>query len=391
MVDELMLRDVKNILDKIRVIKSRDDYEELLIKFGVSVNSTEEQINEAIVSNMMSDVEFTLYKKYSLYKKRMDVISFVGAVEAIGEITSSVTKFYESRSKNNQTINAIKEFIAKVDTCLGNIPKIRVGTEYGKVKGNYKRYYDAFIKSGMDRYTFVEKIERIQQSSSLIKHFSKRKLKKLQLELDNFNVDTKKRVEELHLSYISERDSYGEYLRTLMTDIFTKNSDIYQISLLSLISLEGIDIPTKTLKNGVVVVDSKKKIDVTPEELAGIAFRYFQKKDEPEFNAEMFISSFREFILHFYIQELNRLENENEVSLVGVKSQFDKQKSMVGHLLGLRKAIDVPETSQEKDEEDTFALIYSNVKNNKLDVRIRERVRNDDAESVKNSLHAAEL
>ena len=365
MVDELMLRDVKNILDKIRVIKSRDDYEELLIKFGVSVNSTEEQINEAIVSNMMSDVEFTLYKKYSLYKKRMDVISFVGAVEAIGEITSSVTKFYESRSKNNQTINAIKEFIAKVDTCLGNIPKIRVGTEYGKVKGNYKRYYDAFIKSGMDRYTFVEKIERIQQSSSLIKHFSKRKLKKLQLELDNFNVDTKKRVEELHLSYISERDSYGEYLRTLMTDIFTKNSDIYQISLLSLISLEGIDIPTKTLKNGVVVVDSKKKIDVTPEELAGIAFRYFQKKDEPEFNAEMFISSFREFILHFYIQELNRLENENEVSLVGVKTQFDKQKSMVGHLLGLRKAIDVPETSQEKDEEDTFALIYSNVKNNK--------------------------
>ena len=43
MVDELMLRDVRNILDKIKVIKSRDDYGELLIKFGVSANSTEEQ------------------------------------------------------------------------------------------------------------------------------------------------------------------------------------------------------------------------------------------------------------------------------------------------------------------------------------------------------------
>lgn len=365
MVDELMLRDVKNIIDKIRVVKSRDDFGELLIKFGVSANFTEEQINEAIVANMMSDAELTLYKKYALYKKRMDVISFVGAVEAIGEITSSVSEFYESRSKNNQTITAINELIGKVDTCLGNIPKIRVSTEYGKVKGSYKRYYDAFIKSGMDRYTFVEKIEKVQHSSALIKRFSKRKLKKLQGELDSFNIDVKKRIEELHLSYISERDSYGEYLRSLMSDIFTKNSDIYQIGLLSLISLEGINIPTKTLKNGVVVVDSKKKIEVTPEELAAKAFIYFQKKDEPEFNAEMFVSSFREFLLHYYAQELNRLENENEVSLVGVKSQFDKQKSMVCRLFGLRKAIDIPVTSQEKDEEDTFALIYSNTKNKK--------------------------
>ena len=67
MVDELMLRDVRNILDKIKVVKSRDDYGELLIKFGVSANSTEEQINEAIVANMMSDAELTLYKKYALY------------------------------------------------------------------------------------------------------------------------------------------------------------------------------------------------------------------------------------------------------------------------------------------------------------------------------------
>lgn len=365
MVDELVLRDVKKILDKIQVIRSRDDFEELMRKFGVSASFSEEQVNEAIVANMMSDSELALYKRYILYKRRTDIISFLGAVEAIGEITSSVSEFYESRSKNNQTIAAIKDVISKVDLFLGNIPKIRVSTEYGKVKGSYKKYYDTFIKSGMDRYTFVERIEKVQQSSTIIKRFSKKKLKRLQIELEGFDLVTQKKIEELHSDYAQIRDAYGEYLRNLMRDMFTNNSDLYQVGLLSLITLKGMKIPTKTLENGLTVVDTKKKIEVTAQELADKVFYYFQKKNESEFDAETFVISFREFLLHFYTQELSRLRNENEVSLVGVKSQFDRQKSIVGELLELRKLFNIPVTVPEKNEEDTFALVYSDTRHDK--------------------------
>ena len=37
MVDELMLRDVKNILSKIEIVRAREDFSELLVKFDVFV------------------------------------------------------------------------------------------------------------------------------------------------------------------------------------------------------------------------------------------------------------------------------------------------------------------------------------------------------------------
>ena len=67
MVDELMLQDVKNIFKKIEVIRAREDFLLVLDELGVSRESSDEVINEAIVSRMMSEQELTLYKKYNCF------------------------------------------------------------------------------------------------------------------------------------------------------------------------------------------------------------------------------------------------------------------------------------------------------------------------------------
>ena len=49
MVDELMLRDVNNILKKLELIRTRDDFEQILIDNGL-VNASREEIDEFVVN-----------------------------------------------------------------------------------------------------------------------------------------------------------------------------------------------------------------------------------------------------------------------------------------------------------------------------------------------------
>ena len=80
MVDELMLRDVKNILKKLEVIRAREDIEQILLDSGLSNGSSIDEINEVLVAKFMTQEELVLYKKYVLYKRREDLKNLVGIV-----------------------------------------------------------------------------------------------------------------------------------------------------------------------------------------------------------------------------------------------------------------------------------------------------------------------
>ena len=365
MVDELMLQDVKNIFKKIEVIRAREDFLLVLEELGISHDSSDEVINEAIVSRMMSEQELTLYKKYMLYSKRADIVNLSLSIDTLNELTTSVSGYYEESARNNHIIAEINKIIARVDSSLRDYPNIRVGTEYNKVKISYKKYFDAYIKSGMDRATYTEGIERIEHSSLIVRGLKKRKLKQLKEGLEVHNVDSKERIDTLYDEYISERDAYGVYLRELMVSMMKKDSMLYQVGLLSMSSMYGSDVPVKTSVTGLKTLDSKMDINITPEEVAVAAFEYFRKIDEPEFNAEMFIKSFREFLLHFYNGELKRLKDENDRALRDINKTFKRQRTVMSDLSHYRESLVIPALEQGKDEEDTFALVYSNHKINK--------------------------
>lgn len=365
MVDELMLRDVKNILSKIEVVRARDDFSELLIKIGVSSESSIDEINEAIVAAMMSEHEVKLYRKYLLYRKKTDLINLSSAIDVVSNITDSVSSNYDLRSRNSGTIGAINDEIEKIDFVLRDVNRICIGTEYAKVKGSYKTYYDAYIKSGMDRYTYVEQIESIEHSSKLGRRLKKGKLSKLQQGLEEFNIDAKNNIDDLFQRHLEAKDSYRAYLVILMMELMLKNKVLYNAGLLTLRSMYGDEIPVKILDNGVIVVDDSSKIDIHPKTIAEKAFEYFQSVDEPEFDADMFMKCFRDFLIHSYNQELARLDEENDKSLTSIKKHFDKQKEVVGTLLGLQNGIQVETTQINKDEEDTFALVYTDTRYNK--------------------------
>lgn len=365
MVDELMLRDVKNILNKLEVVKTREDYSSIVSELGLPSNSTLEDIDIAIVAKFMSSEELELYKRYIAYKRASDLTNLVGIMDSLDNLTTSVFDLYDERKKNNGIISKINNVISTVDVALRDIPNIRVGTEYNKVKVSYKKYFDAYIKSGMDRATFVEGIESIERSSLITRKLKGRKLRQLKAGLVVHNVDSKAEIDLLYDEYISEREEYAAYLKELMATMMSKSKVLYEAGLLTMRSMYGKEVSVKTLETGLKVVDNSSKNEITPFDIAEAAFEYFRKIDEPEFDAEIFSKAFRDFLLHFYTSELSLLEKANNTSLSGIKKLFDKQRQMMTEMACYRESLDVPSVSIEKDEGDTFALVYANTRMNK--------------------------
>lgn len=364
MVDELMLRDVKNILKKLELIRSKEDIEQILIDNGMN-NASLDEINEFLVSKFMTNEELVLYKKYMLYKRREDLRSLGTAIDSIEELTNSVSLYYEENTRCRSTISEINKLIEQIDRALRDYPNIRVSTAYHKVKTDYKRYFDSYIRDGMDRAVFTEEIDKINRSSAVVRGIKKRRLKQLREGLEEHNKNSKLHVDVLYEGYITSREEYGTYLREVMASLMSKNSVLYEAGLLSLKSMFKEDIPTVVLPNGVVAVDQTEVTAVAFEYIASKAFVYFQKIDEPEFDEKIFIKYFSEFLLHFYNQELLRLNKESNSALKKIRDAFSKQRNVTRMLGTYQELIEMPSVSLEDDVEDTFALVYQNNKTNK--------------------------
>lgn len=365
MVDELMLRDVDNILKKLELIRSREDLKQILKDNGMDNTTSEEDINLFLVTMFMSEVEISLYKKYIIFKKREDLRSIGVAIDALGELTSTVANLYEEHSRCKGTTSAINGVIEKIDTGLRGYPNIRVSTAYNRVRVDYKRYFDAFIKDGMDRAVVTEEIDKINRSSVIVRRLKKRKLSQLREGLKEHNSNSKLHIDTLYGEYISSREEYGTYLREVMTNLLKNNKVLFEAGMLSLISMYKEDIPVKALATGVKVVDKSKVEHITPEYIASKAFEYFQKLDEPDFDEKMFIKAFRDFLLHFYSVELERLNREANGALRSIREAFNKQKNVTRMLSTYQDVIEMPDISLDTNTTDTFALVYQNNRTNK--------------------------
>lgn len=359
MVDELMLRDVNNILKKIEAVRGGEDFDDFLLSCGLTRESNEDEINEAIVSGYMTERELTLYKRYVLYRKKQDLNNLVATIDSLNELTSTVSDNYEERAECIRISNLIRREISKVDVCLRDVPNIRISTAYNGVKIDYRRYFDAYIKSGMDRATYTEGIDKIQKSGLVIRGLKFKKLKQLKQGLEDHNVFSKENVEYLYNQYIDTRDKYGSYLRKVIVDLLNKHKDLLNAALLSLNTVFDLEIPIITNGNGLKVVDFSKEIPYDNEFIAAKIFEYFQKLDISEFDAIVFIESFRKFLLSFYNNELEILGKKDSKALTNIRNVFEEQKSLMRGLVLYKESVDLAQEGEEKDIADTFALVYA--------------------------------
>ena len=166
------------------------------------IYNNEDEINEAIVSGYMGEKELVLYKRFVLYRKKQDLNNLVVTIDSLNELTSTVSDNYEERAECIRISNLIRGEISKVDACLRDVPNIRVSSAYNSVKIDYRKYFDAYIKSGMDRATYTEGIDKIQRSGVIIRGLKSRKLKQLKQGLKEHNVSSKENVEYLYNQYI---------------------------------------------------------------------------------------------------------------------------------------------------------------------------------------------
>lgn len=363
MVDELMLQDVNNILKKIELIRSREDFKRIL-KENDLTNASLDEVNEFLVTKFMTEDELVLYKKYLLYKRKADLKKLGIAIDSIEELTTNISIYYEENSRCRKKVNEIQEIIAKIEHNLRDYPNIRVSTAYHNVKHGYKRYFDAYIKDGMDRAVFTEEIDKINHSSIIIKSLKKKRLKQLREGLIEHNKNSKLHVDTLYKDYLKSREEYGLYLKDVMTTMLSKSPILYEAGILGLKSIYQEDIPIKILSNGVKVVDKTKCSDITPVYISAKIFEYFQKLQEPEFDEKTFIKAFKEFLLDFYTKELTGLNKEANTSLKKIREAFNKQRDIARMLNTYHDIIEEPTITLDKDTEDTFALVYQNNKPN---------------------------
>ena len=243
--------------------------------------------------------------------------------------------YYEENSRCRKKANEIQETIAKIEHNLRDYPNIRVSTAYHNVKHGYKRYFDAYIKDGMDRAVFTEEIDKINHSSIIIKSLKKKRLKQLRAGLIEHNKNSKLHVDTLYKDYLKSREEYGLYLKDVMTTMLSKSPILYEAGILGLKSIYQEDIPIKILSNGVKVVDKTKCSDITPIYISTKIFEYFQKLEEPEFDEKAFIKAFKEFLLDFYFERLVKVQVEflkalwrlcNEEKKLGANTYYYKRK-----------------------------------------------------------------
>lgn len=360
MVDELMLHELESILQKIDLLKSKENFEQIILDNGLS-NSSEDEVNEFLVVKFMSSEEVDLYKRYVTHKRREDLTTLVDAIDSLSELTARIVSLYDEINRCKSIINSINRTIEKVDFSLRDYPNIRVSTAYSKVKGAYNKYFDAFIKDGMDRAKFTEEIDKINRSGIIFRSLKKPQLKQLRKGLDEHIRSSEIDIDKLYTRYTNSRDEYGVYLRDVMMNLLDKNIILFEAGLLSLVSLYHEDIKFTTSDDGIIVFDESKSNEVTSKYISDKAFEYFQKLDKTEFDEKIFIECFREFLLHFYVREIEKINIEINEKFNEIRSLFISQRELTGLMSKCQESIIIPQTEFDADSQDTMSLIYRNV------------------------------
>ena len=121
MLDKLMLQDVKNVLEKLKIVKESENVSELLEKHGIDTSLTGEELDKAIVASMMSDQEYQLFTRYIKYKRYQNLNNMKTAIDCLAESKVKINSLYDSRKKAQDYIDAINNHIELIMEAMNSI------------------------------------------------------------------------------------------------------------------------------------------------------------------------------------------------------------------------------------------------------------------------------
>lgn len=359
MVDEKMLMGIKNALDKVDSYKNRKDIGVVLSEYGVSEKDlNDESIISYIVKYLLNDEERFYFNQYQMYFRQKEMGNISSIINSLSDLTELVDILYNERKEAGKSISYINEIIRKIKIKLHDFPMIRLGSLYGHLEKDYKRYSSTTIKAGLEESKISDTIYNIEHGSFILRQMKTKELARLKKELAKHKDDSSKNIEEKHERYIRTQEEYTKELENAVLELL-RDPEILNAVMLSLNLLYKFEYDTEFNSHGLETVKSQELKDVSKKQIIDKFFVYFGEHNGEKYDPQTFYNLLEKFILYFYTFRIEKLEIKRSKCLSQIGSAFEKQKEMMSQLSGYKGTLNGGTVSLTDDENDTLSLVYT--------------------------------
>lgn len=355
MIDKLMLQDVKNILEKIKIVKSSDNFTELLKKHGIDSALAGEELDKAIVSKMMSEQEYQLYIRYIKYRKHQNLNNMKTAIDCLAESKVKINDLYISRKTAQDHIDATNNHMDLIMNEMELIPGEDLLQAHYTICTLLANYRQLERTCSTKQNSLAKRIDKVKASKLLIPALKARIISYLEEKL-------RRMIEEHNTTLISADSEIKDEENNLETKLIEFCSDIinnptlFEAVLLNDRELNNENVTPTYNSNGVRNISSLRYIEKT------IVFERLKAKiksilqnnpTELNFNTTIYA-----WLTTIYQDDVTSLKDEKRSQLSDIQKEHARQQELIQELGIYQTAFEIPEEEFTQDEKDTLSLAY---------------------------------
>ncbi len=355
MIDKLMLQDVKNILEKIKIVKSSENYVELLTQHGIDSTLTGEELDREIVAKMMSEQESQLFTRYIKYRRHQNLNNMRTSIEYLVSSKYEISDLYVQRNEAQSSIEANQNHIERVLEAIDSIEAESLLNAQYVVSKAQANYHHLEKTTTTKEKSLEAKIERIKKSRIIIPALKSKLVQWLQ------NCLTKMLIE--HKNTLSDESFRIEDLQAELDSlIFNFCIDLLNNSLLQdaiILNDKGINTETVTpvyYANGVRSASNLIGIEssVILERLQATIRQIIAKNPtEANFNGIM-----KRWLVAIYQEDIESFKEQKRQHLSSIQKEYAKQQELIKELGIYQSSFEIPNEEFTQNEQDTLAIAY---------------------------------
>lgn len=361
MVDEVILREIREIIAKLLVYVKITDIDELAKKAGISKSAlSEDERLDLLAGEYLSEIELCKYRQYRAYKRKKDLEVVATAVSSLQETTEKVGALYDEKSVMMRQINGINQEIQRLKISSQEIPTVRVRTMYAAVDRSYQEYSDVCIRSGMHQSTLLNRVQKIRRRNFVVRALKSGEVKRIKAELAEFSKMAAKQIKVARGRYNEELDKYYDFLREVILSLL-KKPKFANALVLSAKYWHKDDIVARDDYDSVPRL-AQDEIAEASEFVVEQFMDFFSQRYEENIDDEAFCQALREFILYYYTELAKNLNYKKQKCYDDIQGLFKKQSNVLAGLSEYNESFSSFEERLTDDQNDTYALIYASMK-----------------------------
>lgn len=361
MIDKLMLQDVKNILEKIKIVKISENYVELLTQHGIDLTLTGEELDREIVAKMMSEQELQLYTRYTQYRKYQNLSNMKKSIEYLVTSKYEINALYIQRNEAQSSIEATQNHIEEILKVIDSIEiEELLNAQYALTKAQSS--YCKLEKSTTSKQNSLEsQIARIKKSRLIIPSLKSKLVQWLERYLTTMILNHEDALNDESVKVEDLQEELDRLIFNFCTSLL--NNPILKDAIL----LNDKSINNETVlpifNDGIRSVSNLVEVEpsVMLEKLQTTIRQIIAKNPtSANFNQIM-----KRWLVEIYQEDVDSLKNQKRQHLSCIQTKYAKQQELIKELGIYQSSFELPNEDFTKDEQDTLAIAYKLEKSKK--------------------------